>query len=218
MAIEQWGIFNLPHLLWHVPTLYNVLLWGPGRRYMAEILPIRRKTLYIKSINESINQSEDPWHSHLLPSVRQWNFRSTPVEENEIGLFLSREEPNFRGESLIWTRFPWERLMHGESIWRKLQFSLVGAIKPLNFMTLTWTTARSWTRRKWLYGRCRAHVVRGPFYHWLIDWLVFYAVWAIFQSCNRGVNRWSIYALWTLVIQLIDWILFCVPFENISVI
>ena len=81
---------------------------------MAEILPIRRKTLYNQSINQSINQSEDPWHSHLLPSVRQWNFRSTPVKEDGIGLFLSRGEPNFRGESLTWTRFPWERLMHGE--------------------------------------------------------------------------------------------------------
>ena len=23
MAIEQWGFFNVPHLLWHGPTLYN---------------------------------------------------------------------------------------------------------------------------------------------------------------------------------------------------
>ena len=29
MAIEQWGFFNMPHLLWHWPTLYNGHLRGP---------------------------------------------------------------------------------------------------------------------------------------------------------------------------------------------
>ena len=29
MAIEQWGFFNVPHLLWHGPTLYNDHLRGP---------------------------------------------------------------------------------------------------------------------------------------------------------------------------------------------
>ena len=29
MAIEQWGFFNVPHLLWHGPTLYNGYLRGP---------------------------------------------------------------------------------------------------------------------------------------------------------------------------------------------
>ena len=29
MAIEQWGFFNVPHLLWHGPTVYNVHLRGP---------------------------------------------------------------------------------------------------------------------------------------------------------------------------------------------
>ena len=29
MAIEQWGFFSLPHLLWHGPTVYNDHLWGP---------------------------------------------------------------------------------------------------------------------------------------------------------------------------------------------
>ena len=30
MAIEQWGFFNVPHLLWHGPTLYNGHLRGPA--------------------------------------------------------------------------------------------------------------------------------------------------------------------------------------------
>ena len=38
MAIEQWGFFSVPHLLWH------------GHPFIMVI-------------------SEDPWHSHLLPSV-----------------------------------------------------------------------------------------------------------------------------------------------------
>ena len=41
MAIEQWGIFSVPHLLWH------------GASVMVN--------------------SEDPWHSHLLPSIKQWS-------------------------------------------------------------------------------------------------------------------------------------------------
>ena len=28
MAIEQWGFFNVPHLLWHGPTVYNGHLRG----------------------------------------------------------------------------------------------------------------------------------------------------------------------------------------------
>ena len=28
IAIEQWGFFNVPHLLWHRPTLYNAHLRG----------------------------------------------------------------------------------------------------------------------------------------------------------------------------------------------
>ena len=28
MAIEQWGFFNVQHLLWHGPTVYNVHLRG----------------------------------------------------------------------------------------------------------------------------------------------------------------------------------------------
>ena len=29
IAIEHWGIFNVPHLLWHWPTLYNGHIRGP---------------------------------------------------------------------------------------------------------------------------------------------------------------------------------------------
>ena len=29
MAIEQWGFFNVPHLLRHGPTVYNGHPWGP---------------------------------------------------------------------------------------------------------------------------------------------------------------------------------------------
>ena len=29
MAIEQWGFFNVPYLLWHGPTVYNGHLRGP---------------------------------------------------------------------------------------------------------------------------------------------------------------------------------------------
>ena len=42
MAIEQWGFFCVPHLLWHGASVIIVI-------------------------------SENPWHSHLLPSVWQWS-------------------------------------------------------------------------------------------------------------------------------------------------
>ena len=29
MAIEQWGFFSVPHLLWHRALVYNGHLWGP---------------------------------------------------------------------------------------------------------------------------------------------------------------------------------------------
>ena len=29
LAIEQWGYFRLPHLLWHGASVYNGHLWGP---------------------------------------------------------------------------------------------------------------------------------------------------------------------------------------------
>ena len=62
MAIEQWGIFNVPQLLWHGPTLYNGHI------------------------------SEDPWHSHLMTRVWQWSchyrrkFVPTVIEANALPL------------------------------------------------------------------------------------------------------------------------------------
>ena len=54
------GFFSVPNLLWHgASAVYNGHLLGPvslTHRYMAEKLPIRRKTLSTQLINQSINR------------------------------------------------------------------------------------------------------------------------------------------------------------------
>ena len=45
MAIEQWGFFSLPHLMWHGASVNTCIM--------------------VNFVN--------PWHSHLLPSVWQWS-------------------------------------------------------------------------------------------------------------------------------------------------
>ena len=71
MAIEQLGVFNVPNLLWC--------------HYMAERLPIRRKTLSNQSINQSINQSptvtraEKTMHFHyMMYMVTPLHWKSLP--------------------------------------------------------------------------------------------------------------------------------------------
>ena len=42
MAIEQWGFFNVPYLLWHGPTVYNGHLRGPmSLKPVAERLAVK---------------------------------------------------------------------------------------------------------------------------------------------------------------------------------
>ena len=65
MSFEQWGFFSVPHLLWHGASVYNMV------------------------------NSEDPWHSQPLPSVKQWNFRYLFLRL--LGLSLMEfEQPTFR--------------------------------------------------------------------------------------------------------------------------
>ena len=40
MAIEQWGIFNVPHLLWHEPTFIMVISVDPWLSHVVECLAI----------------------------------------------------------------------------------------------------------------------------------------------------------------------------------
>ena len=62
MAIEQWGFFSVPHLLWHGASVYNGLLRGPmtlspiAERFTVELsltvfttpdLPHTRQMLYL---------------------------------------------------------------------------------------------------------------------------------------------------------------------------
>ena len=37
MAIEQWGFFSVPHLMWHVASVYNGHLWGPMTHLLQSI-------------------------------------------------------------------------------------------------------------------------------------------------------------------------------------
>ena len=95
MAIEQWGFFNVPHLLWHGPTLFNGHLRGPVTiTPIAEHVTIYRNVnkksqAYISleivtpytcewnilerektAVNQSINQSI---HQSLKPGIQYFN-------------------------------------------------------------------------------------------------------------------------------------------------
>ena len=52
MVIEQWGFFNVPHLLWYGPTLYNGHLRGPVTRtfYLYATAAVYSEMKYIRII------------------------------------------------------------------------------------------------------------------------------------------------------------------------
>ena len=69
MAIEQWGFFSVPHLLWHGALIYN-------------------------------GHIQDPWHSHLMPSVWQWSCHY--LFFNDLGVSpRSNQQRNRRGCSVL---------------------------------------------------------------------------------------------------------------------
>ena len=69
IAIEQWGFFSVPHLLWHGTSIIMVIF-------------------------------EDPWHSHLLPSILQW--LSQPILPTSVCRgWVSNNHPSACGATVL---------------------------------------------------------------------------------------------------------------------
>ena len=62
MTIEQWGFFNVPHLLWHEPTVYNGHLRGP-----VTISPVSERLAIMREIGV-----RSPVATGLCRKNRQW--------------------------------------------------------------------------------------------------------------------------------------------------
>ena len=70
MAIEQWGFLNLPQLLWHGPTLYNVTLTPVVERLAVKLsLPVLRLRSVVTGYRTPISRMRDE-HSTSSPSRR----------------------------------------------------------------------------------------------------------------------------------------------------
>ena len=64
---------------------FPYILHYQDRRYMAEILPIWRKTIFIQSINQSLDPFEDLWHLTLkLKSITRKINISFVIKLNSI--------------------------------------------------------------------------------------------------------------------------------------
>ena len=77
-VIERWGFFNLPHLLWHWPTLYNGNLHGPMTlTVVAEHLavelsqPVFTTLVWLNHYRSLISHMRDERSSLTLPG-RSW--------------------------------------------------------------------------------------------------------------------------------------------------
>ena len=82
MAIEQWGIFNVPRLLWHGPTLYNghlrgavtltpiltviVIIWHQLKKKIDNILVLKNN--FFLRIHRWVN-NESTSHNGGVPSL-----------------------------------------------------------------------------------------------------------------------------------------------------
>ena len=70
MAIEQWGFFSMPHLMWHGPTLYSCHLRGPmtltsvAERLAVELsLPVfRTQICRYRGCNPDIHHTRQSRH------------------------------------------------------------------------------------------------------------------------------------------------------------
>ena len=63
MAIEQWGFFSLPHLMWHGPSVYNGHIQGPVTLTpIAERLAVELSLLFLqlKSVEPGIRTPNIP--------------------------------------------------------------------------------------------------------------------------------------------------------------
>ena len=67
MAIDQWVVFNVPHLLWHGPTLYNGHLRGP-----VTLTPVAERLAVELSLPVFTTQvCRDRWSDPDLPHARR---------------------------------------------------------------------------------------------------------------------------------------------------
>ena len=72
------------------PSLFkNTCIQAENRRYMAEILPIRRKTLSNQSINQSINQLIN---QSINPSRKQSNRNDSHSQLSSLRLQMARNK------------------------------------------------------------------------------------------------------------------------------
>ena len=63
MAIEQWGFFNVPHLLWHGPTIYNGNFRGP-----VKLIPVAERLAVELLVNVFMTWvCRDRGSNHNLP-------------------------------------------------------------------------------------------------------------------------------------------------------
>ena len=70
MAIEQWGFLNVPQLLWHGPTLYNLTLTPVVERLAKKLsLPVLRLRSVATAYWTPISRMRDE-HSTSSPSRR----------------------------------------------------------------------------------------------------------------------------------------------------
>ena len=79
MAIEQWGIFNVPYLLWHGPTLYNDHL-------RAERLAVE---LSLPVLTTCPDRGSNPYLPHARRTL--FLYATAAVELIESWLWLERE-------------------------------------------------------------------------------------------------------------------------------
>ena len=64
MAIEQWGLFSVPHLLWHGAPVYNGHLRGP-----VTLTPIAERLAVELSLPVLTTQVCRGWDSNAQPSA-----------------------------------------------------------------------------------------------------------------------------------------------------
>ena len=72
MAIEQWGFFSVPNLLWHRTSVYNGYLRGP-----LTLTPIAERQAVELSLPVFTNKVCRCWDSNTKPSMR--GERSNPL-------------------------------------------------------------------------------------------------------------------------------------------
>ena len=68
MAIEQWGFFSVPHLMWHGPTLYSCHFRGP-----VALTPVAERLAVELSLPVLTSKVCRRWDSNIQPSACETN-------------------------------------------------------------------------------------------------------------------------------------------------